>query len=85
MHIVPGITQLPLVLKLEGESTLSERDAGSVQELAFAWDLPSLTEKNRRWIFEKLLIHAVSESLRNVCFQKLQVCFFLSSEWRKHG
>ncbi|XP_053270972.1 G2/M phase-specific E3 ubiquitin-protein ligase isoform X2 [Pleuronectes platessa] len=44
---------------LEGESTLSEKDAGSVQELAYAWDLPSLTEKNRRWIFEKLLIHAV--------------------------
>ncbi|CAB1440038.1 unnamed protein product, partial [Pleuronectes platessa] len=43
---------------LEGESTLSEKDAGSVQELAYAWDLPSLTEKNRRWIFEKLLIHA---------------------------
>ncbi|CAL8234933.1 unnamed protein product, partial [Boreogadus saida] len=44
--------------ELGGESTLSEKDAASVQELAYAWDLPSITETNRRWIFEKLLIHA---------------------------
>ncbi|CAL8236232.1 unnamed protein product, partial [Boreogadus saida] len=48
-----------MIRLLGGESTLSEKDAASVQELAYAWDLPSITETNRRWIFEKLLIHAV--------------------------
>ncbi|XP_074521136.1 uncharacterized protein LOC141786554 [Halichoeres trimaculatus] len=46
-------------LKLEGGSILSDKDKQSIQDLAFAWDLPSLTENNRRWLFEKLLIHAV--------------------------
>ncbi|XP_051802461.1 G2/M phase-specific E3 ubiquitin-protein ligase-like isoform X3 [Acanthochromis polyacanthus] len=44
---------------LEGGSMLSEKDKQSVQELTYAWDLPPLTENNRRWLFDKLLIHAV--------------------------
>ncbi|XP_077381337.1 uncharacterized protein LOC144021150 isoform X2 [Festucalex cinctus] len=44
---------------LEAGSTLSDKDKQSVQDLAFAWDLPCLTENNRRWLFEKLVIHAV--------------------------
>ncbi|XP_055011327.1 uncharacterized protein LOC129409400 [Boleophthalmus pectinirostris] len=44
---------------LEGESNLSEKDKVEIQDLAFAWDLPPLTEGNRKWLFEKLLIHAV--------------------------
>ncbi|XP_035851647.1 uncharacterized protein LOC116050146 isoform X3 [Sander lucioperca] len=44
---------------LEGGSILSDKDKQRVQDLAHAWDLPCLTEKNRRWLFEKLLIHAV--------------------------
>ncbi|XP_058630028.1 G2/M phase-specific E3 ubiquitin-protein ligase-like [Onychostoma macrolepis] len=44
---------------LEGESELSDKDKTSVQELAYAWDLPGLTGNNRRWLFEKMLIHAV--------------------------
>ncbi|XP_041810818.1 uncharacterized protein LOC121619292 [Chelmon rostratus] len=46
-------------LQLEGRSILSDKDKQLVQDLALAWDLPSPTEKNRRWLFEKLLIHAV--------------------------
>lgn len=46
-------------MKLEGGSILSDKDKQSVQDLAYAWDLPSLTDNNRRWLFEKLLIHAV--------------------------
>nr|XP_055065287.1 uncharacterized protein LOC129447548 [Misgurnus anguillicaudatus] len=45
--------------ELEGGSILSDKDKQRVQDLALAWDLPCLTEKNRRWLFEKLLIHAV--------------------------
>ncbi|XP_051999923.1 uncharacterized protein LOC127655902 isoform X2 [Xyrauchen texanus] len=44
---------------LEGESELSDKDKKSVQDLAFAWDLTGLTGNNRRWLFEKMLIHAV--------------------------
>ncbi|CAL8387530.1 unnamed protein product [Gadus morhua 'NCC'] len=55
----PDLDIREIIRLLGGESTLSEKDAASVQELAYAWDLPSITETNRRWIFEKLLIHAV--------------------------
>ncbi|CAL8350723.1 unnamed protein product [Boreogadus saida] len=55
----PDLDIREMIRLLGGESTLSEKDAASVQELAYAWDLPSITETNRRWIFEKLLIHAV--------------------------
>ncbi|XP_055015065.1 uncharacterized protein LOC129410606 [Boleophthalmus pectinirostris] len=36
---------------LEGESNLSEKDKVEIQDLAFAWDLPPLTEGNRKWLF----------------------------------
>lgn len=58
---------------------LSEKEKQSVKDLANAWDLPLLTDKNRRWLFEKLLIHAVSKDLskknpRHIFFN---VCFFI--------
>lgn len=58
--VVSGITHLFFYLLIS--SILSDKDKQCVQDLALAWDLPSPTEKNRRWLFEKLLIHAVSES-----------------------
>ncbi|RVE70774.1 hypothetical protein OJAV_G00067800 [Oryzias javanicus] len=45
--------------ELEGGTELSDAEKANVQELAYAWDLPSLTERNQKWLFEKLLIHAV--------------------------
>lgn len=48
-------------LQLEGQSKLSDEERKRVQDLAYAWDLPPLTENNRRWLFEKLLLHSVSE------------------------
>nr|XP_020473179.1 uncharacterized protein LOC109970146 isoform X2 [Monopterus albus] len=44
---------------LEGDAEISQEDKQTVQELAAAWDLPPLKENNRRWMFEKLLMHAV--------------------------
>lgn len=44
---------------LEGQSKLSDEERKRVQDLAYAWDLPPLTENNRRWLFEKLLLHSV--------------------------
>ncbi|XP_013856234.1 uncharacterized protein LOC106512087 [Austrofundulus limnaeus] len=46
-------------MELEGETKLSDAERTRVQDLAYAWDLPPLTENNRRWLFEKLLIHSV--------------------------
>ncbi|XP_029987475.1 uncharacterized protein LOC115417888 [Sphaeramia orbicularis] len=54
----PDLDIRETIALLEGESKLSE-DTVSVQDLAHAWDFPSLTENNRKWLFEKLLIHAV--------------------------
>ncbi|CAI5689727.1 unnamed protein product [Oreochromis niloticus] len=44
---------------LEGQSKLSDEERKRVQDLTYAWDLPPLTENNRRWLFEKLLLHSV--------------------------
>ncbi|XP_027878101.1 uncharacterized protein LOC114147725 isoform X3 [Xiphophorus couchianus] len=44
---------------LEGESRLSDTQMERVQSLAYSWDLPCPTENNRKWLFEKLLLHAV--------------------------
>lgn len=49
-------------MKLEGGSILSDKEKQSVQDLAYSQDLPLLTD-NRRWLFEKLLIHAVSKNM----------------------
>ncbi|XP_049333312.1 uncharacterized protein LOC125801151 [Astyanax mexicanus] len=46
-------------VKLLEKSELSEQEINQVQVLAYAWDLPGVTNTNRRWLFEKMLIHAV--------------------------
>ena len=56
-----------LFFQLDGDSKLSEKDKKQIQDLAYAWDLPVLNESNRKWIFEKLLIHAVSGAF-GLCF-----------------
>lgn len=55
-------------MELEGGSILSDKEKQSVQDLAYSWDLPLLTDNNRRWLFQKLLIHAVSKNTsKNTC------------------
>ncbi|XP_076839455.1 uncharacterized protein LOC143488805 [Brachyhypopomus gauderio] len=46
-------------VKLLEKSELSNEEKNTVQDLAYAWDLPGVTNDNRRWLFEKMLIHAV--------------------------
>ncbi|CAL9689655.1 unnamed protein product [Knipowitschia caucasica] len=55
----PDLDICDTIKLLEGDSELSEKDRKQIQELAYAWDLPSLNNSNRKWVFEKLLIHAV--------------------------
>ncbi|XP_066518382.1 G2/M phase-specific E3 ubiquitin-protein ligase-like [Hoplias malabaricus] len=58
---------------LEGESKLSDLDKIRVQDLANAWDLPFLTENNRRWLYEKLLIHASKQVIGRITRQIKQL------------
>lgn len=55
------LSSLRCLLQLEGESRLSDTQMERVQSLAYSWDLPCPSENNRKWLFEKLLLHAVSQ------------------------
>ncbi|KAF7653784.1 hypothetical protein LDENG_00078600 [Lucifuga dentata] len=44
---------------LDGTAELSAEEKHVINELALAWDLPPVTSENRRWLYDKLLLHAV--------------------------
>uniref|UniRef100_A0A9J8CC04 HECT domain-containing protein n=1 Tax=Cyprinus carpio carpio TaxID=630221 RepID=A0A9J8CC04_CYPCA len=44
---------------LDGEAELSSEEYQPVLDLSLAWDLPGPTKENRKWLFERLLPHAV--------------------------
>nr|XP_055036497.1 G2/M phase-specific E3 ubiquitin-protein ligase-like [Misgurnus anguillicaudatus] len=44
---------------LDGTVELSLDEKNAINELAVSWDLPHVTAENRRWLLEKLLLHAV--------------------------
>ncbi|XP_058636676.1 G2/M phase-specific E3 ubiquitin-protein ligase-like isoform X2 [Onychostoma macrolepis] len=44
---------------LRGQSPLNEDEYSKVLELCLSWDLPGPTDENRRWLYERLLSHAV--------------------------
>ncbi|KAL3967128.1 G2/M phase-specific E3 ubiquitin-protein ligase [Sarotherodon galilaeus] len=44
---------------LDGTTELTEVEQRNVLELALAWDLPGVTQTNRKWLYECLLFHAV--------------------------
>lgn len=44
---------------LDGEAELSNEEYQAVLHLSLAWDLPGPTKENRKWLFERLLSHAV--------------------------
>ncbi|XP_049453300.1 uncharacterized protein LOC125901610 [Epinephelus fuscoguttatus] len=44
---------------LDGTAELSSEDKQAINELAMSWDLPRVTSENRRWLLDKLLLHAV--------------------------
>ncbi|MGH0134935.1 UNVERIFIED_CONTAM: hypothetical protein FKN15_025304 [Acipenser sinensis] len=48
-----------LCVYLEGNTELSEKEKGIILDLALSWDLPGVNQNNRRWLFERLLLHAV--------------------------
>lgn len=46
--------------KLKGTAELTMDEKQSINDLAISWDFPIITPENRRWLFDKLLLHAVS-------------------------
>ncbi|XP_035984601.1 uncharacterized protein LOC105924766 isoform X2 [Fundulus heteroclitus] len=55
----PDIDLREKITLLEGSSELSADEKEKVDSLCLAWDLPLMTSGNRRWLFERLLHHAV--------------------------
>ncbi|KAI2665849.1 G2/M phase-specific E3 ubiquitin-protein ligase [Labeo rohita] len=47
------------IMLLEGDSELTPEEKESINELCFSWDLPRMNSANRRWLYERLLHHAV--------------------------
>ncbi|KAJ4934581.1 hypothetical protein JOQ06_007372 [Pogonophryne albipinna] len=43
---------------LEGDAKL--KDIDTVHQLCLSWELPALNATNRKWLSEKLLLHAVN-------------------------
>lgn len=73
MHLICGLC-VPVVSQLDGDAELSTEEKGAVLDLALSWDLPGVTERNRRWLHERLLLHAVSTIIKinyilNFCIQ----------------
>ncbi|KAI2646736.1 Acetyl-CoA decarbonylase/synthase complex subunit alpha 1 [Labeo rohita] len=60
LHGGPPLSGLsPAVVHLEGDSELTPEEKESINELCFSWDLPRMNSANRRWLYERLLHHAV--------------------------
>ncbi|XP_053363282.1 uncharacterized protein LOC128533104 [Clarias gariepinus] len=55
----PDIDLRETINLLKGSDTLDENQRNKVLELCLSWDFPGPTEENRRWLYERLLSHAV--------------------------
>ncbi|KAI4901169.1 hypothetical protein NFI96_025222 [Prochilodus magdalenae] len=54
------LTELSIVFdQLEGTKELSQDQKSMVLLVSLPWDLPGVTSENRRWLREKILLHAV--------------------------
>ncbi|XP_041841201.1 G2/M phase-specific E3 ubiquitin-protein ligase-like [Melanotaenia boesemani] len=55
----PDIDIRSIIQSLEGTAELTPEEKKAVHDLALSWDLPDVTEGNRKWLHERLLFHAV--------------------------
>ncbi|KAK1175612.1 hypothetical protein AOXY_G286 [Acipenser oxyrinchus oxyrinchus] len=44
---------------LDNQKELTQEDNDKMSDIILNWDLPPVTEENRRWLAEKILLHAV--------------------------
>ncbi|XP_068580956.1 G2/M phase-specific E3 ubiquitin-protein ligase-like isoform X3 [Cebidichthys violaceus] len=47
------------IIKLLEQDELTPEQKDTVSDLSMSWDLPAVTKTNRRWLHNKLLLHAV--------------------------
>ncbi|XP_077378930.1 G2/M phase-specific E3 ubiquitin-protein ligase-like [Festucalex cinctus] len=47
------------IIKLLEHEVLTQGQKDTVSELSMSWDLPAVTKINRRWLYNKLLLHSV--------------------------
>ncbi|XP_030227057.1 uncharacterized protein LOC115554440 [Gadus morhua] len=47
------------IIKLLEQEELTPEQKDTVSDLSMSWDLPAVTKTNRRWLHNKLLLHAV--------------------------
>ncbi|KAI7789561.1 hypothetical protein IRJ41_008912 [Triplophysa rosa] len=55
----PDLEQRHTIQLLQGNHNLSEEEKEEVTRLAVSWDLPGFSEHHRKWLFNRLLQHAV--------------------------
>lgn len=55
----PDFDQRHTIQLLQGNRNLSEEEKEEVTRLAVSWDLPGFSEQHRKWLFNRLLQHAV--------------------------
>ncbi|KAJ7983964.1 hypothetical protein DPEC_G00368400, partial [Dallia pectoralis] len=64
---IPDLDLRETIKTVEGNNELTEREKDVITELALSWDLPGVTDTNRKWLFYRLLQHAVlGRTLRQV-------------------
>ncbi|KAJ8009971.1 hypothetical protein DPEC_G00069710 [Dallia pectoralis] len=56
---IPDLDLRETIKTVEGNNELTEREKDVITELALSWDLPGVTDTNRKWLFYRLLQHAV--------------------------
>ncbi|XP_067289638.1 uncharacterized protein [Pseudorasbora parva] len=47
------------IMLLDGDSEIIPEEKESINVLCYSWDLPPVSNANRRWLYERLLHHAV--------------------------
>ncbi|XP_076849279.1 uncharacterized protein LOC143497276 isoform X2 [Brachyhypopomus gauderio] len=55
----PDTDIVEIVSVLQGPGKLTEAERRQVNEVGISWDLPSVTEENRKWLAQCILQHAV--------------------------
>ncbi|KAG9277967.1 hypothetical protein AMEX_G5744 [Astyanax mexicanus] len=48
-----------IIQELDGDDDLSQSQTSKMNDLCLSWDLPFVNIENRRWLAEKVLVHAV--------------------------
>ncbi|XP_059384777.1 uncharacterized protein LOC132119051 isoform X1 [Carassius carassius] len=70
----PDLDQRHTIQLLEGNRPISEEEREEITRLSVMWDLPGFSEDHRKWLFNRMLQHAVSVLYRTKCQVKQLRC-----------